>query len=213
MYARYRFVQYATVCYYRPFFYVYKVPDGVKQGPFCVCIWSTSRGDTRSVLCMYMEYLTGRNKVRLCIIWSTWRAETRSVLCMYMEYLTGWNKVRLCVYMEYLTGLNKVRFVYVYGVPDGLKQGPFCVYIWSTWRDETRSVCVCIWSTWRAETRPFCVCMWSTWLAETKSVLYMYMEYLTGWNKIRFVYVYGVPDGEKPCFTPSGTPYTYTNGR
>jgi len=30
MYARYRFVQYATVCYYRPFVYVYGVPDWVK---------------------------------------------------------------------------------------------------------------------------------------------------------------------------------------
>jgi len=30
MYARYRFVQYAAECHYRPFVYVYGVPDGVK---------------------------------------------------------------------------------------------------------------------------------------------------------------------------------------
>jgi len=30
MYARYRFVQHALVYHYRPFVYVYGVPDGVK---------------------------------------------------------------------------------------------------------------------------------------------------------------------------------------
>ena len=30
MYAHYRFVQYAAVCHYRPFVYVYGVPDRVK---------------------------------------------------------------------------------------------------------------------------------------------------------------------------------------
>jgi hypothetical protein len=51
MYARYRFVLYAAVCHYRPFVYVYGVPDGVKP-----CHRVFTQSGTR--LCMYLEYLT-----------------------------------------------------------------------------------------------------------------------------------------------------------